>query len=173
MRYWFTCICVTLALLVFDVHPQEHESRAPPVDIVPKSPDVLRLTRRYNISYRQALQISQYAEKYDIPQSIAFRLVRKESRFDSLAMSKISTATGYTQILLPTARGYDPSLTRDDLLDPERNLDLGFRFLKSMNRRYKGDWWRTVVAYTDGPAVADTLEYGYHMYAEDVLWTGH
>lgn len=145
-------------------------STAPPPPPVRKTAAVLSEARLYGIPYRLASQIGKYADKYGIPHRIAFRLVQHESRFDTAANNPASTATGLTQILLPTAQKFVPGITVAQLENPETNLNLGFRFLHNMNRRYKGNWWRTLVAFSDGPAVADTLEYGFHPYADMILW---
>lgn len=144
-------------------------STAPPPPPARKQLVVIQEAKQYGISYQLAFKIGKYADRYKIPHQIAFRVVQKESKFDSLADNKLSTATGLTQILLPTARKLRPGTTIRDLHRPDINLDLGFRFLHNMNKRYKGDWWRTLVGYTDGPAVADTLLPGWHPYADKIL----
>ncbi len=58
---------------------------------------------------------------------------------------------GLTQIILPTARGLQPGITRAQLFERETNLRLGLRYLHRMLARYHGDVTRAVQAYYEGP----------------------
>lgn len=107
--------------------------------------------RRYRIRVPLAEQVMKAAERADIPVALAFRLVKTESNFDSLAVSPTG-ALGLTQVLPSTGKAWCP---RNDLLRTATNLECGFTYLKSMHRRY-GDWYIATAAYNLGPSVADT-----------------
>ena len=88
--------------------------------------------------------------------TLAYQVVKVESRFKPAARSHMG-AIGYTQLRLATARGYNPSLTEADLLDPHTNLRLGFRFLRDLLKRFDGDLDLALVAYNRGPTLVDSL----------------
>ena len=107
--------------------------------------------RRYKIRVPLAESILRAAQRAEVPVAIAFRLVKAESNFDSLAVSPTG-ALGLTQVLPSTGKYWCP---RNDLLRVDTNLECGFTYLKSMYRRYQ-DWYIAAAAYNLGPAVADT-----------------
>lgn len=107
--------------------------------------------RRYKIRVPLAKAILQAADRALVPRNIAFRLVKAESSFDSLAVSSTG-ALGLTQVLPSTGRYACPDL---DLLKVDTNLECGFKYLMMMHRRY-GDWFVATAAYNLGPATADT-----------------
>lgn len=107
--------------------------------------------RRYRIRIPLASEILRAADRESIPRTIAFRLVKAESSFDSLAVSSTG-ALGLTQVLPSTGRFACPGM---DLLKVRSNLECGFRYLRTMHGRY-GDWFVATAAYNLGPAVADT-----------------
>lgn len=107
--------------------------------------------RKYRIRIPLATEIIRAADMARIPRVLAFKLVKAESSFDSLAVSSTG-ALGLTQVLPSTGRYACPGL---DLLKVQSNLACGFKYLKMMHRRY-GDWYVATAAYNLGPAVADT-----------------
>jgi len=109
------------------------------------------LARRYRIRAPLAAEILRAAERAKVPVDIAFRLVKAESNFDSLAVSPTG-ALGLTQVLPSTGKFWCP---RNDLLRVATNLECGFTYLRSMHERYR-DWYIATAAYNLGPAVADT-----------------
>jgi soluble lytic murein transglycosylase-like protein len=107
--------------------------------------------RKYKIRIPLANSILRAADRARVPRNIAFRLVKVESAFDSLAVSPTG-ALGLTQVLPSTGRYACPGL---DLLKVDSNLACGFKYLATMHRRY-GDWFVATAAYNLGPATADT-----------------
>lgn len=123
---------------------------------------------------KQALaEAALYAEKFDIPmplaqnihaaakqngisQKTAFGLVKAESSFNPRAKSPVG-AIGLTQLMPSTARLLKPGTTRQDLMKPETNLQLGFRYLKELKERYNGNEKLALTAYNRGPGTVDKL----------------
>jgi soluble lytic murein transglycosylase-like protein len=132
-----------------------------------------------------------YAQEYEIPTDLAkdiyraavanqitprtaFGLVRAESSFRPTATSPVG-ATGLTQLMPATARWLVPGTTRQELKDPQTNLRIGFKYLRSLIDKYDGDEKLALTAFNRGPGTVDKLlkrggnpENGY---AEKV-WTG-
>jgi soluble lytic murein transglycosylase-like protein len=124
----------------------------------------LELTR---LKLERAERLLEYSAKYQIPADLAaliydtalqvgldpelaFRLVNIESGFKVKAVSS-ANALGLAQVQLPTARFYDPDITREELFEPATNLRIGFRYLRDLLRVY-GDTKLALLAYNRGPA---------------------
>jgi hypothetical protein len=92
------------------------------------------------------------ASRYDIPESIAVRMVQKESSFNPDAENERTGAAGLIQIMEATARepgfGVSP-ISSEDRFDPETNLDFGFNYLRAMYDR-TGNWEDALRAYNAG-----------------------
>jgi soluble lytic murein transglycosylase-like protein len=131
---------------------------------------------KYSAAYRVPSDLAEAI--YDIAlaeglhPSLAFQLVKVESRFEASAKST-KGAIGYTQLRLSTARAYDSTLTERDLLDRDTNLRIGFRFLKDLLARFDQDINVALVAYNRGPTrVSEMMTRGEdpaNGYAEAVL----
>lgn len=106
---------------------------------------------KYRIKPELARQIYDAATTAGIEPELGFRLVRVESVFDERAVSPVG-ALGLTQLMLGTARAFEPKVTREQLLTPEVNLRIGFRYLRDLIREYKGDLKIALLVYNRGPA---------------------
>ena len=76
------------------------------------------------------------------------------SEFNPNAVSPVG-AVGLTQLMLPTARYFDKSVTRAKLFDPETNLRIGFRYLRGLVKSYKGDLKLALLVYNRGPVAVE------------------
>lgn len=115
---------------------------------------------KYRIKPELARRIYDAATTAGIEPELGFRLVRVESVFDTRAVSSAG-ALGLTQLMLGTARGYEPHVTREQLLDPDVNLRIGFKYLRGLIRDYKGDLKLALLVYNRGPvAVQRSLSMG-------------
>jgi soluble lytic murein transglycosylase-like protein len=115
---------------------------------------------RYRIKPDLARRIYDAAIAQGIEPELAFRLVRVESVFDPDAVSPVG-ALGLTQLMLGTARGFEPNVTREQLLDPDVNLRIGLRYLRALIRENKGDLKLALLVYNRGPvAVKHALSLG-------------
>jgi soluble lytic murein transglycosylase-like protein len=131
-------------------------------------PRILSHAQRWRTSYTVADAIYRAARQEQVPVPLAFRLVQQESGFQPRA-ARVHDGVGLTQVLYTTARHVDPTVTRPALYNPHVNARIGLRYLRTMRRRYRGDWWRALIAYNQGPAVADTFSQSTHHYADRIL----
>lgn len=137
--------------------PTGADSAAPPVEIAPPPEDgrAAAYAQRYRISKDLAMQIVQTALAEGIDPELAFRLIRVESVFRADARGP-SGSLGLTQLMPSTARAIDRSLrTEAQILEPEANLRTGFRYLRRLIERYKGDVRLGVLAYNRGETAVD------------------
>ena len=110
---------------------------------------IYNYSRRYKITTDLSAAIYDAAVAERIDPGLAFPLVRLESRFNNKAISPVG-AVGLTQLMVPTARGYVPGVTREDLYDRDLNLTIGFRHLRGLIKQYKGDVQLALLVYNRG-----------------------
>jgi len=110
---------------------------------------IYNYSRRYKITKELATSIYDAAVAERIDPALAFPLVRLESRFNPKAISPVG-AVGLTQLMIPTARGYVPGVTREDLYDRDLNLTIGFRHLRGLIKDYRGDVQLALLVYNRG-----------------------
>ena len=116
----------------------------------------LGLSRLYSVPVGVAAEIQKAASSQGITPRLAFGLVHTESEFKRTAVSPVG-AIGYTQVMPGTAQDLKPGTTRSDLFDGGTNLQLGFRYLKSLIDRYDGNVRLALTAYNRGPGIVDRL----------------
>jgi len=115
----------------------------------------------YSSTYRVAADMA--TSIYDISQAegiepdLAFRLVRLESEFNERATSPVG-AIGLTQLMLPTARYFQKGITREQLYDRNTNLRIGFRYLRTLVREYKGNVQLALLVYNRGPVAVQSSQ---------------
>lgn len=115
---------------------------------------------QYKISAELARKIYDTALRQKLEPDLAFRVVKVESEFKTTARSPVG-AIGLTQLMLATARGFEPNVTREELLDPETNLRIGFRYLRSLIRENNNNLSLALLVYNRGPvAVQAALDIG-------------
>lgn len=111
---------------------------------------MFRLSAHYKVPVQLAEQIYDAALRERIEPDLAFRLVKIESDFKETAVSRVG-AVGLTQLMPATARDYEKNVTREQLFEPERNLRIGFRYLRGLVGEYK-DVKLALLVYNRGPA---------------------
>ena len=113
----------------------------------------------YGLSDDLAALVYDVALQEGIDPDLGFRLVNVESGFSVRAVSRAS-AYGLTQLQVATARFYESDVTMERLFEPERNLRIGFRFLRDLLETY-GDVSIALLAYNRGPSrVKDLIDAG-------------
>jgi soluble lytic murein transglycosylase-like protein len=117
-------------------------------------------TAQYGISTELSRRIYDASVAAGIEPELGFRLVRVESVFKPRALSSAG-ALGLTQLMLSTAREFEPNVTREQLLDPDINLRIGFKYLRGLIRDYKGNLRIALLVYNRGPsAVQNAISMG-------------
>ncbi len=111
---------------------------------------IYAFSTKYRIKTELARTIYDAAIAAGIEPELGFRLIRVESVFDPRAVSPAG-ALGLTQLMLGTAREFEPTVTREQLLTPEVNLRIGFKYLRALIREYKGDLKLALLVYNRGP----------------------
>lgn len=112
--------------------------------------------REFGISESLAKDIHTAAVASGISPATAFGLVQAESSFRSRAISPVG-AIGLTQVMPATAREIEPGTTRSDLMRPETNLRIGFKYLKRLMDKYDGNESLALTAYNRGPGTVNRL----------------
>lgn len=118
---------------------------------------IFQYSHRYRITADLAAAIYDAALLERLDPELAFPLVRLESEFLEGARSPVG-AIGLTQLMLGTAKYYDPTLTREKLYDRDTNLRIGFRYLRDLIREQRGDVQMALLAYNRGPAAVEVAK---------------
>ncbi len=121
---------------------------------------VIAYSSEYGIAADLASSIIDIAMAEGIAPDLAFRLVKLESNFNERAKSPVG-AIGLTQLMLPTARYFDKTITEKRLYDRRTNLRIGFRYLRALIEENDGDVRMALLVYNRGPvAVRNALAAG-------------
>jgi soluble lytic murein transglycosylase-like protein len=139
------------ATLPFGIDPAEVERK----ESLGRWHRIYTYSTQYRIKPDLARRIYDAAVNAGIEPELGFRLVRVESVFDPKAASPVG-AIGLTQLMLGTAREFQANVTREQLLDPDTNLRIGFTYLRALIREYKGNLKIALLVYNRGPAAVQT-----------------
>ena len=115
---------------------------------------VIHYSSQYRISAALASSILNVALAEGIEPELAFRLVKVESEFNPRAVSPVG-ALGLTQLMPATARYFHKGVTREQLFEPETNLRIGFRYLRTLIRQNGGDVQLALLVYNRGPVAVN------------------
>ena len=115
---------------------------------------IIAYSGKYRIGADLASSIYDVAMAEGIEPDLGFRLVRLESEFNERAVSPVG-AVGLTQVMPATANYFVKGATREKLFDRETNLRVGFRYLRTLIREYKGNLKIALLVYNRGPAAVD------------------
>jgi soluble lytic murein transglycosylase-like protein len=115
---------------------------------------IIAYSTKYRIAADLASSIYDVAMAEGIEPDLGFRLVRLESEFNEHAVSPVG-AVGLTQVMPATALYFVKGATREKLYDRETNLRVGFRYLRTLIREYKGNLKIALLVYNRGPAAVD------------------
>jgi len=117
---------------------------------------IYNFSTRYRISADLAASIYDIAMAEGIEPELGFRLVRVESEFKERATSRVG-AVGLTQVMPATAKYFVKNASREALYDRDTNLRVGFRYLRTLIREYKGNVKIALLVYNRGPQAVETL----------------
>ena len=110
---------------------------------------IIQYSTHYGINAGLAAKVFDASLREGVDPELAFRLVRLESEFNPKAVSKVG-ALGLTQLMPSTAKLYDATVTREKLFEPEVNLRVGFKYLRTLLDMYKGNVRYALLAYNRG-----------------------
>ena len=121
---------------------------------------IYTFSRRWMVDTELARAIHDAALEAGIDPELGFRLVNVESQFKERATSGVGAA-GLTQVMLPTARYYDPKITKQKLYGRETNLRIGFSYLRDLIDENHGNVKLALLTYNRGAqAVQNELSLG-------------
>jgi soluble lytic murein transglycosylase len=110
----------------------------------------------YPIVFRES--ITRCAADYGIPESLAYSIIRAESRFSPTALSPVG-AVGLMQIMPSTAKklasGKSIVINKIRLTSPDLNISLGLKHFKNLLVRFNGKLVPAVAAYNSGATPVD------------------
>lgn len=101
-----------------------------------------------------------YSEKYDVPKTLVYAMIKAESNFDKYAVSN-KNASGLMQIMEPTGEWIAEKLGIADfekgmLSDPETNIEMGCFYISYLLDMYDGNKKCALSAYNAGHANVDS-----------------
>jgi soluble lytic murein transglycosylase len=125
----------------------------------------------YRLTYPQGLGVAKWKLAYprafptlvakntkanNLPEALQLAIMREESAFSPKTES-FANAIGLTQMLVKTARRFSEGapVTREVLLDPAKNLELGGRFLGYLWKHFDGTPPLAIAGYNAGEAAVD------------------
>ena len=97
----------------------------------------LMAKRIYKKEYSE--YVSKYAEAYKVEENLIYALIKAESNFNAKAVSH-QNAKGLMQLMQSTAQDLanrsQINLTKDNILDPDININLGTQYISSLLSKY-------------------------------------
>lgn len=84
--------------------------------------------------------VEKYAIEYGIEKELIYSIIKTESNFNEKAISQ-KEAIGLMQLLESTAnevaKKLDMQITKEEVLDPEININLGTKYISSLIEKYE------------------------------------
>ncbi len=111
----------------------------------------------WRLSYPRAFAeiVSSATGAAKVPPALQWAIMREESAF-SPRIESFANALGLTQMLVGTAQRFSPTkVTRETLLDPAKNVEIGSRFLSFLLARYNGAAPLAIAGYNAGEGAVD------------------
>jgi soluble lytic murein transglycosylase len=99
---------------------------------------------------------------------VVLALIRQESVFNPYARSRVG-ARGLMQLMPKTAKRYKGSVNDSHLVNPEINIDLGTKYIKTLMKRYEGNLVYVLAAYNAGESRVDRWREVYFDSNETIL----
>lgn len=93
---------------------------------------------------------------HEVMTHVALSLIKIESNGNTFATSN-KKAYGLTQLLLPTARDYEPEITRSMLYDQETNVRIFFMHFERLLEHYDGNLTKVLHGWNRGEGTVDKL----------------
>jgi soluble lytic murein transglycosylase len=113
---------------------------------------------KWKLAYPRAFPtlVAKQTKANQLPEALQLAIMREESAF-SPRIESFANAIGLTQMLVRTAKRFanGATVTREVLLDPARNVELGARFLGFLWKRFDGAAPLAIASYNAGEAAVD------------------
>jgi soluble lytic murein transglycosylase len=113
---------------------------------------------KWKISYPRAFGalVAKNAKANALPEWLQLAIMREESAF-SPRIESFANAIGLTQMLVKTAKRFSNGapVTRDVLMDPAKNVELGSRFLGFLWKRFNSTPPLTIAGYNAGEGAVE------------------
>ena len=107
------------------------------IGLSPTAFNKLMIKKLYKKDYSE--YVSKYAEEYDVDENLIYALIKAESNFNEKAVSH-QNAKGLMQLMQSTAQDLanrsQIKLTKDNILDPDININLGTQYIASLLNKY-------------------------------------
>jgi len=116
-----------------------------------------RRATEWRISYPRAYPelVSKNSQLNKVPEALQLAIMREESAFNP-RIESFANALGLTQMIVPTAQRYATyKVHRDTLLEPNRNLELGSKFLSFLLQHYGNAVPLAIAGYNAGEQRVD------------------
>jgi soluble lytic murein transglycosylase len=107
----------------------------------------------YPIKYKE--EVMQASARYQVDPHLILAIIRTESDFETDKISK-KGAIGLMQVMPDTAdwvisRGPFKTVTKEQLLIPKVNIEIGTWYLAFLLDTFQGDYVKAIAAYNAGP----------------------
>ena len=113
---------------------------------------------KWKLAYPRAFPalVAKNAKANQVPESLQLAIMREESAF-STRIESFANAIGLTQMIIKTAKRFSNGapVTRDVLLDPAKNVEIGSRFLGFLWKRFDATPPLTIAGYNAGESAVD------------------
>lgn len=113
--------------------------------------DKMILKKIYPLKYSE--YVEKYAEEYKIDKYMVYAIIKAESNFNKDAESS-SDAVGLMQIMentaIETANKMDLNVTKEDLYNPELNIQIGLKYFADLVEKYNKNYSLAIIAYNAG-----------------------
>jgi soluble lytic murein transglycosylase len=113
---------------------------------------------KWKISYPRAFPalVAKNAKANALPEWLQLAIMREESAF-SPRIESFANAVGLTQMLVKTAKRFSNGapVTREVLMDPAKNVELGSRFLGFLWKRFNSTPPLTIAGYNAGESAVE------------------
>jgi soluble lytic murein transglycosylase len=115
-------------------------------------------TAKWKLAYPRAFPalVTKNTQANQLPEALELAIMREESAFAPKTES-FANAIGLTQMLVKTAKRFSDGapVTREVLLDPAKNVELGARFLGFLWKHFDGTAPLTIAGYNAGEGAVD------------------
>jgi soluble lytic murein transglycosylase len=116
-----------------------------------------RVATEWRLAYPRAYPelVAKNSRLNKVPEALQLAIMREESTFNP-RIESFANALGLTQMVVRTAQRFaEYRVTRDTLLDPNHNLELGSKFLSFLLQHYSGDVPLAIAGYNAGEGAVD------------------